>query len=362
MSLRLAATLAVLVVSAAPASAREEGGRSFSGTVGTSRIVLTLEDDGAGEDAWGSYFYLSSRLNIDLQGTRRNGTLALDARATEDHLELRAEGDRLVGTLTTAAKRHFPVRLARVTAAAGVPADAPADLSLHERLQIAGLTLEPGAVEQVDGKPIRWFRERKTGMRLFRLQGGYSAPAMAAMNAALAQNHWREVSRGLGCTDIGGTPGVEGDVSGRPWLGSAYVSYSWQANWSCAGAAHPDFGSRGYSFDARTGRALTLDAVLPIGPAPVPPENSDSWYSYRSKRFAPAVVALLRRAHPAEMKPVDPEGEDCNYADPDVWSFPAWRLTPQGLWLGASFARVMRACDDPEWSVLPWSALAVKPE
>jgi hypothetical protein len=360
--LRVVLTLGALVFVASPASARGEGERSYEGTVGASRIVLTLQDDANGEDAWGSYFYLSSRRDLDLQGERRGGVLTLDARATEDHLELRAQGDGFTGTLTTAAKRRFPVRLARVTTARDLPADLPPELSLHERLQLAGLTLAPEATERVDGKPIQWFRERKTGVRLFRLQGGYAARPMAAINGALTRNQWREVSRWLSCTDIGGEAGVDGGIEGKPWLGRDYVSYSWQASWSCAGAAHPDFGTAGYSFDARTGRELKLDEVLHFGSAPVPSEDSDPWYGYRGRVFAPAVVKLLQRHHPQEMAPVAPDGEECDYADPEVWDFPAWRLTPEGLWLGASFARVMRACDGPEWAVLPWSELSLKPQ
>ncbi|MCC2976157.1 hypothetical protein LK533_05650 [Sphingomonas sp. PL-96] len=359
--MRVVPALAVLLT-ASPALAGAEAPRSYAGSAGPTRIVLTLEGDATGEDVWGRYFYQSVRRDIELQGTRRGEVMTLEARYTGDRIELRPEGAALVGTLTTAAKRRLPVRLTRVTAAADLPADVPPDLSLHERLQLAGLRLEPQATEALDGKAIRWFREAKSGVRLFRVQGGYPAPALAAMNAALTRNQWREVSNALGCTNGDGEAGVDGGVDGKPWLGPRYASYRWQASWDCAGAAHPDFAVEGHSFDGRTGREMTLEQVLPVGPAPVTRKAGDRWYSYRSDVFAPAVVKLLQRHHADEMEPVDPEGDECNYADPDVWSFPAWRLTPQGLWLGASFARVMRACDDPDWSVLPWSALAVKPE
>lgn len=362
LALRIFLFLAALLAAVAPAAAQSDRPRSFEGTVGRSRIVLSLEEEGKGEGAWGSYFYRSSRLDLALEGERRGDVLTLEARATQDRLELREDGGGLVGTLTTATKRRFPVRLARVTAAKDLPADLPPELSLHERLQLSGLTLQPEAVERVDGKPIRWYREPKSGVRLFRLESGYAAQPMAAMNALLAQDQWREVSRWLSCTEIGGEPGVDGGVEGKPWLGRDYVSYGWQTSWSCAGAAHPDFGTAGHSFDAHTGRELKLDAVLRFGPAPIPPEDSDRWYGYRAQTFAPAVVKLLQRYHPQEMQPVDPDGEECDYTDPDVWNFPAWRLTPEGLWLGASFARVMRACDNPGWAVLPWSELSVKPE
>lgn len=365
--------MAALVV-AAPAMAqtpRRDAPRSYTGTAGANPIVLTLESEDAApnasgtRDIWGSYFYAAHRLDIRLQGKRRGDTITLDAMPTDDHLVLRRVGPRLVGTLTTAAHRRFAVSLSPVTQARDVPAAAPADLSLHEKLQLAGLTLAPDGDAVVDGRPIRWLRERLSGVRLFRLGGGYAPGVVRTINAALDQQQWRNVRATLGCTGGDGKPGVEGAVAGKPWLGRDYVSYAWHADWSCAGAAHPDFMTEGHSFDARTGRELTLDAVLPVGAATPPPPDSDGWYRYRSDIFGPAVVRLLQRYHPAQMKPQRArdsadDAPDCDYADPGVWSFPAWRLTPDGLWLGASFARVARVCDNPEWAVLPWSALPAR--
>jgi hypothetical protein len=64
----------------------------------------------------------------------------------------------------------------------------------------------------------------------------------------------------------------------RPWLGAAYASYLWRSAWYCAVTAHPEFSIEGYSFDARTGKQLALDEVLPIGAATVPVENMDACY------------------------------------------------------------------------------------
>lgn len=100
--------------------------------------------------------------------------------------------------------------------------------------------------------------------------------------------------------------------------------------------------------------------MLHFGPTPPPVEDSDAWYAYRGKAFATGVVALLKRYHPAEMAPPRKGDDDeCSYSDPEVWDFPGWALTAKGLWLGAYFARVERACDAPDWAVIPWSALSL---
>jgi hypothetical protein len=49
--------------------------------------------------------------------------------------------------------------------------------------------------------------------------------------------------------------------------------------------------------------------------------------------------------------------EGCNYAEPDVWNFPNWYFTDEGLYLGAYFGRAARSCDEPEWSIIPYRVL-----
>jgi hypothetical protein len=344
--------LLMLVLAAAPAMAAEE--KTYEGVVGSSPIVMGLTDEGS--DVFGQYFYRSTRLDIDLSGAWRGSRLELASRLTGDRLVLTRAGGGFAGALTVANGRRFDVTLRPVTTAPALPADLPPGLSLYARLQLAGLTLTPQTVETHNGKTIRWYRNPLTGIRLFRLESGYSAPAMAAMNRALARAQWGEVSAWLQCPGADGGSGMEASEAEQPWLGPAHVSYRWRSGWSCAGTAHPDFGVEGHSFDARTGRELKLDDVLPVGPGTPPPENSDAWYRYRSDTFAPAAVALLARQHKAQMAKPTSE-DDCDYSQPDVWAFPSWALTKDGLWLGATFPRVLRACDTPDWSVIPWASL-----
>lgn len=357
MLLRLQALVVVIVACLGVAPALAAGETTYEGTVGASRVVMELSD-GTG-DVSGRYFYLKVRLDIDLAGKRSGSALDLTSNFTEDHLSLTRSGEGLTGWLTTAKGRRFAVALHPAQAPATRPADFPAGLALYEQLRLSGLALTPQSSETLKGKAIRWYRESLTGIRLFRIESGYAPPALAAMNLALGRHQWSEVSDALQCTGTEGKSGMDTAEADKPWLGPDYVSYIWHSAWDCAGAAHPDFSTTGYSFDARDGHELKLDEVLPFGTAQIPAENSDAWLDYRSKVFAPAVVALLKRSHPKEMTPpADPD--DCNYADPDVWDFPNWAIAEKGLWLGAIFPRVMRPCDAPEWAVIPWSDLHLR--
>jgi hypothetical protein len=328
---------------------------TYEGTAGSARIVVGLTDSNG--EVSGQYFYRSVRFDIDLSGQWQGSSLALTSAATGDMMNLTRSGTGLVGALTTAKGQKFAVSLRPAAAPAASPADLPDGVSLYERLRLAGLTLTPQQTQTLNGKTIQWYREPLTGIRLFRLQSGYGAPAMAAINHALAQIQWSDVSTWFQCAGLDGRPGFDSAQADKPWLGPVYVSYVWRSSWTCAGTAHPDAATTGHSFDTRTGHEIGLDEVLPFGGASIPPENSDKWLDYRSKVFAPAVIALLKRDHPAQMAP--PKDEDgCNYSDADVWSFPNWVLTEKGLWLGADFPHVMQPCGDPDWAVIPWSALS----
>lgn len=348
----LAAFLLCLIL---PPAAAAEAEAIYEGVVGEARVVVALTE--SEEEIFGRYFYRTSRLDIDLSGKADGDTISLQSRTTGDRLRLKRVGANLTGMLTTAKGRKLAVSLHPADASGASPAEAPPTLSLYERRQLAGLRLVPQEAETINGRTIRWYREPLSGIRLFRLESGIPAAPMAAINHALARDHWQTISAWFACTGSDGGPGTEISEANRPWLGANHMSYAWIAGWSCAGTAHPDFGTTGHSYDLRTGRALTLDDLLHFGAAPVPRQESDGWYAYRTNSFAPGVVALLKRHHSARMAPPGGDDDDCDYSDPDVWQFPAWLLSDKGLWLGAYFPRVQRACDAPDWAIIPWSAL-----
>lgn len=332
----------------------------YDGTVGPAAIVLAIERDG--DSVSGRYFYRSQRFNITLDGEAKGGAIKLQSQATGDKLELKPSGSGYEGKLTTAKGKTLPVqlRLLGADAPSGLPADLPGDLDLYEKTRLSGLTLKAEKRETVDGKEIGWQIEPVSRIRLFRIESGYPEPVMGAVNKALAQIQWRNVSQYFDCPNGDGGAGMQTSQEGAPYFSDAYVSFAFMSAWDCAGAAHPDAGIEGHSFNARTGKEIELDDVLKFGKAAPPAKDSDPWYSYRSNTFAPALVALLERLHPKEMR--KPKKEDgCDYTDKEVWNFPSWRLTEKGLYVGASFARYARACDNPDWSVIPYADLDKQP-
>jgi hypothetical protein len=311
----------------------------LAGEVGASPIVMELDASGAG----GRYFYRRTRYDIDLSGETKAGTVTLDAFATGDHFVLQASGQGYAGEMTTKAGKRLPVSLHRMPAGDSYPVE-----------RRSGLTLQPGKTETIDGRLVRWYIEPSTRISLFRLQGGYAYGVVKTINAALEAAQWRSVDDYYVCPGEGGGPGMEESRLSAVFLSADYVGWAWSSSWSCAVEAHPDFGTEGHTFSARTGRELGLDDLIAFGKAP--PRDTDAWRSYRSSHFAAGLVARLKALHPKEMaKPGADDG--CDYSDPGVWGFPSWYPTSQGLYVGAIFPRVARNCDNPKWSVIPWSRL-----
>lgn len=341
----------------APAFARDD--KIYEGAVGNSRVVMALDDSSNEID--GRYFYDSTRRSVDLAGQRAGAILKLASDMTGDKITLTISGEALVGTLVTAKGRSLPISLHLAKLPRDLPTDLPPTLDLYEKLQLSGLKLMPQQATTIADKKIRWYREGLSGLRLFRIESGYAPAAMARANHALAEQQWRSVNDWLGCTDTDGLPGIEMTRTDPPWLGAHVMSYTSSSSWYCAHAAHPDFGTEGHSFDMATGRELTLDDVLRFGTARAPAQDSDRWLAYRDKVFARSVVALLRRYHPREMAMPKRADDNCDYSQAYVWKFPSWSLSAKGLWVGAVFARVERVCDSPEWAIIPWTRLSLKP-
>lgn len=313
----------------------------LAGAAGASPIVMELQP-GRGEPG-GRYFYRRTRYDINFSGETKSGAMSLEGFTTGDKFVLRQSGTGYAGEMTTKAGRRLPVTLHPLPAG-----------DSYEAERRAGLTLTPAGSYAVSSRQLRWYVEAQSGIRLFRIESGYPPAVTTAINSALQTAQWQEVDDYFACPGEGGGPGMEESRVSSVYLSADYVSWAWSASWSCANAAHPDFGTKGHNFSARTGRALTLDDLVSFGKAP--PPDTDAWRDYRSSAFAKGLVARLEALYPKQM--AAPGSDDgCDYSDPGVWDFPTSYLTAKGLYVGAVFARVARNCDNPAWSVIPWSAL-----
>ena len=336
----------------------------WEGTVGKSPVVMTL--DPAAAEPSGEYFYRKHRHGIELSGTRAaDGSIALeewtrspDAGSGRAHWQLASiTGDTLTGEWIGSDKR-LPIRLRRVAAATLPETGDPALAELRANdpyrfMQLHGMTLKANKLETVGDYRLQWWREPRSGIELFRVVSGYPAAKLPAINLSLARKQWQEVQSYLDCT-ASLMSDHESSATLR-YIGRDALSVSLFASYYCGGA-HPDFGDGPINLDPHTGRELALEDVLWLGKGTPPlygDGNNQVWFDYRTQVFAPWVAEQMRKLYPEDV--AGRSEDECSYDMSEFWDFPTWYITAKGVYIGAIFPRVGRMCDNPEWSILPWS-------
>lgn len=336
----------------------------WEGTLGTSPIVLKL--DSAATEPSGEYFYRKHRHGIELSGTHAaDGSIALEewtrgpdaGRGRPSWQLASAKGETLKGEWIGNGKR-LPIRLRKTSAATLPKTDDPALAELRANdpyrfLQLHGMLLKAGKLETVGNYRLQWWRESRSDIELFRVVSGYPAAQLPAINLTLARKQWQEVQSYLDCT-ASAMSDHESTTTLR-YIGKDALSVSMFTDYYCGGA-HPDFGDGPINLDPRTGRELVLEDVLWLDQGTPPlygDGNNQLWFDYRTKVFAPWVAEQMRKLYPEDV--AGRSEDECSYDMSEFWDFPTWYITAKGVYLGAIFPRVGRMCDNPEWSILPWS-------
>jgi hypothetical protein len=347
------------------------------GNIDNGKHIITMELNDNDGEVDGRYFYDKHKQDIPLHGTRQGDTWRLTRNFMGDDEQDKAVETFVLartddmpegtwqGTYTSAKGKMLPVMLAYGPSVPQAVVDPRPDLSLsddpefwsgYERLRMMDLKFIAGEKQTIDGKyQVQWLREPLSGFSMFHVVGGYPEAVMTSINRIVDRNFYHNLSNYFSCSNESG-PGMDSLTASLELANDRFVSYSVSSSWDCDGAAHPDFSTQGTTINAKTGERLALDDVYWVGDGEKPARDSDGWYKYRSDVFAPAIVELFQQLYPQQMKKTDDE-DDCDYTEPDSWNFPDWYLTDKGLYIGASFARVMRVCDNPDWSIIPYRIL-----
>lgn len=341
------------------------------GRLGNMPVVMELDikADGTAE---GRYFYRKHHTDISLRGTRDKGgnlllgeNLEYDQKRTD--ITLHPQGKGWKGEWRgPKANKSLPVSLTPLTDAdlvGGVPEMAfRKESSPYDYLRLVDLRIQPGKTEKFNGYTLQWLSEPVSGMRMFRLMDGFPDAVRDKVNRVLAARLWDEVDASFNCRG-GRTEMSEYSQTVTPQLLTPrLLSVDIFVSYSCSGAAHPDFGSRPINLDMRSGEELHLEDLLWLGNGPPrlarDQKGKRENFDYENQVLGPGLVRLLTQVYPTEMQPpANASDDDCSYNDPELWSLPSWHIRPKGLYFGPIFPRVMRACEGPEWSVLPWSVV-----
>ncbi|MDD0970923.1 MULTISPECIES: hypothetical protein [Pseudomonas] len=379
--LRLAPYAAALFSLLSTAQA-DDGRRVFTGTLGKTPIVVELNTQQQ-DEVTGRYFYEKYHRDLPLSGALQDSTLTLvegNNRYGDDKplptLKLEETANGWQGEWQNPQGKKLAVQLSEAKLAAPTSTTLPFIATLpasepYEYLRLQGLKLKATKKENFMGYTLQWWTEPESKIALFTVESGLPKDDLQRVNQQLLGRLWNEVISYHGCQLQGGE-NVEFMQQAQPQLISpAVVSLNISTSYYCGGA-HPDFGDSPLNIDVNTGHSLSLEDVLwvgegtpllhaerdSLGDQPLNEKESAARSTYQREVLVPWLVKQLTALYPEEMKkPAEGDEDSCDYTDESIWSYPSWHFTPKGLYLGAYFARVARACDAPDWSVLPYSLI-----
>ncbi|MDR6355018.1 hypothetical protein Q3H58_001689 [Pseudomonas psychrotolerans] len=247
----------------------------LEGTLGQATVVVEL-DPSANDEAYGRYFYDRYRRDLRLSGPAQQG----------DHLKLEEgapwqDGPKASWSLARDPAGHWrgtwsgdgktlPIALAPLQLANGTAADRYRQRLLkddpYEFRRLQGLTLQPGERQTFMGRGLHWWREPLSGMRLFTVEG-----ASEVANAVLRERLWAEVDAHLGCI---GSDGEHSLKVTPQLLTDRILSVNLFSQYSCSGAAHPDFGSAPLTLDLQDRPGAGAGGLPLAGPRQADPTGA----------------------------------------------------------------------------------------
>ncbi|HSX72066.1 MAG TPA: hypothetical protein VLF16_14140 [Pseudomonas sp.] len=373
----------LVVLALPPATFAADGAQLYSGTIGRMDVVAELDLSDPGRIT-GRYFYRKYLHDLRLEGTAQGARLSLregrhrygDETRPELRLQRTARGWQ--GEWLGLQGKRLPVELTPLLVEEPPAGAEPFWYRLYaespyEFLRLKASPLTPGKRERFMGHDLQWWHEPVSGLAAFEILDGYSQAQLDLINQRLRERLREEVIGYHACRLNAGVGWAEFSQKVTPRLLAAdIVSLSIFTSYDCGGA-HPDFGDAPLTLSARTGEPLGLEDLLWVGegsafryrelPNRQPDEGSVSFgvfSGYRSRDFAPWLVEQWRRIAPFEVPPPGEEDE-CDYGDPEMWDFPSWYLGEKGIVFDPLLPRADRACEAPEWSVLPYELVRQHP-
>lgn len=375
-------SLALLLL--APALLAAERPHVYSGTLGKMPIVVELDLSDPGGIS-GRYFYRKYHHDLQLTGALDGQHLTLHEGKEEygekprPQLRLNRTVDGWQGQWQNSQGKRFAVTLVEQPIEEPPAGADPFWFSVYKQspyefLRLKELPLQPGKQQEFMGYTLQWWTEPVSKLSAFEVVSGYPQMQREQINQQLRARLRKDVIAYHQCKLNGSSGWSEYSQKVTPRLLTAdIVSLSIFTNYDCGGA-HPDFGDSPLNLNARTGEQLGLEDVLWLGDGPAfhyrdagQDEGVESAVDfntvadYRREKFVPWLIAELQEVAPEEMRKPAAQEDECDYSDPDVWNFPAWYFTAEGIYFYPYFPRVMRPCDGPEWPIVPYSSIQEHP-
>ena len=227
---------------------------------------------------------------------------------------------------------------------------------LFTKVRLSELTIIKDSVTQYEKYSMQWIHETGTGIQSFILLNGFEKEQLKKINEEVRKKFYLRINSNYSCIGRHEDDGDYDSNFSNYFISPEFFSVEVHDSWYCGGA-HPGFADNSFTISAKTGKEVKdLDELFWFtGKKPVN-EKDEKYYDYIDER-AKSIVAILTQLYPVEMSvPVDKE-KQCDYTHFSDWDFPSWYFTKKGLYLGAVFPNALGACNDPDFSYIPYSLL-----
>lgn len=325
----------------------------LQGSIGNYPIAMRITCYNDTDCAGSRYYYRKTMKDIVLDGEKKGNHFTIGtSKYNEDAHEmfdLQQQADQSFTGTWSSGKKKLPVKLQAInTASISNPFKSikiEKDLldDPYEYLRATSLGFVKDSVTKQGNKELVWFHEKASAVSFFRLGNGFSPLQLQKTNAQLDQVHLESALSQLSCSGPwGGSIDFTVHIG---YLDENLLGFDIFSSWDCGGA-HPDFGGKGYLLELNTGHRFDIDDILAFDASVTTEARSgfDAFSKYRGDFFAPKLLALMDKAHHFKEPKSD---DDCSYTEAELWVFPAWQYSTEGISFIPGFPRVMRACEEP---------------
>ncbi|WP_226102174.1 hypothetical protein [Dickeya oryzae] len=353
----------------------------YRGTIGNTTIVMELYNapgQPENQSINGRYFYTKYRKDIGLSGSQDvQGNLVLSegddsmdeqqALAGKDPIPVMVLRSRdqntLQGEWRNGKGKSYPVVLSLVTELPATASPFMQQAYQHSRYEyLRHERAEPVMTKQetVNGYDVEWWRDPLSGMTTFQLRSGYPVEQLSGLNTVLRKELWQEVLNYYRCmqgTDKGSYTEQVNINQLLPWV----VSYSIAGSESCGNGYNS--GVRSESLYASDASHMELKDFFWVGEQPAP-DNTLEPKDYSDGILPHWLAEQFSVMYPERMaNTVNSGGGNtlCDYRRSEVWVFPTWSLTAQGILFHPTFPTSDSVCDDAPWAIVPWSVVKQHP-
>lgn len=343
----------------------------YSGKIGKFSIYLQVDPASENGEVYGRYFYNSACVDIPFEGTKSGAKLTvyagsfLQEKEQKERFNLVLKGSSLSGTWKKNGK-SLKVALKAISENSITnpfkknPFVKEEDYFKgfeHVRSSLASFVALDSFTNLKNGIQLQWYKEKHWNSVLFRVTKGLPQATMTWVNNYMESEQLGDFCARGSC-GFGEELEYSSDLTDY-FVNADFLSTNILTAYYCGGA-HPDFSSRKTILDLKNLRELNTEDILQFDGVVFPKtdvEYNEAWFEYRENTYGPTITELLKANYPEKFTTEGNEDE-CVYDDPSVWSLSDVMITEDGLLFGAYFYRAARYCDDPEWSVLPYSQVS----